>query len=561
MMKRVWWKEAVIYQVYPRSFMDSNGDGIGDLQGILSRLDYLKDLGIDVIWLSPVYQSPNDDNGYDISDYRAIMDEFGTMADFDELLAGIHARGMKLVMDLVVNHSSDEHPWFVESRKSKENPYRDYYIWQPGKDGREPNNWLSHFSGSAWQYDEATDEYYLHLFTKKQPDLNWDHEPVRQAVYDMMRWWLDKGIDGFRMDVINAIAKADGLPDAAPVDDRGYAWGGEYFLNQPRTHEFLQEMHEQVLSKYDIITVGETGGVTTADARLFAGVDRNELNMVFQFEHMGLDAVDGDKWQLKPWTLSDLKTVMSRWQYELEGEAWGSLYLTNHDQPRALSRFGNDTQYRVESAKMLVTFLHMMQGTPYVYQGEEIGMTNVAFDKIEDYRDVEIHNLWRDRVESGRASQDDIWHAIHVKGRDNARTPMQWDDSENAGFTTGTPWIHVNPNYRDINVKEAVADPNSIYHYYKKIIQLRKQNPIMVYGKYDLILRDHDEIYAYTRTNGDEVWLVVCNFFANQPEFQLPDGLQGDHATLIVSNYDDVAERGAVTRFALRPYECRVYAL
>ncbi len=561
-MKRAWWKEAVVYQIYPRSFMDSNGDGIGDLQGIISRLDYLKDLGIDVIWLSPIYQSPNDDNGYDISDYRAIMKEFGTMADFDEMLSEIHKRGMKLVMDLVVNHSSDEHPWFIESRKSKDNPYRDYYIWRPGKpDGREPNNWLSYFSGSAWQYDETTGEYYLHLFTKKQPDLNWEHTPVREAVYNMMKWWLDKGIDGFRMDVINAIAKAEGLPDAEPVDDRGYAWGGKYFLNQPHVHDILQEMNEKVLRHYDIMTVGETGFVTTEDARLFAGEDRHELNMVFQFEHMDLDAVDGDKWTLKPWSLADLKTVMSRWQYELEGTAWGSLYLTNHDQPRAVSRFGDDVNYREESAKMLVTFLQMMQGTPYIYQGEEIGMTNVAFDTIEDYRDVEIHNLWRDRVLSGRYNRDEVWHAIQVKGRDNARTPMQWDDTPNAGFTKGTPWIKVNPNYRKINAKQAVADPNSIYHYYKKMIQLRKNNPIMVYGKYDLILRDHDEIYAYTRTLDGEVWLVVCNFFANQPTFELPAELDGSKAKLVISNYDDVAAEGVIDSFTLRPYECRVYAL
>lgn len=561
-MKRTWWKEAVVYQIYPRSFMDSNGDGIGDLRGIISRLDYLRDLGIDVIWLSPIYESPNDDNGYDISDYRKIMNEFGTMADFEDMLSEIHARDMKLVMDLVVNHTSDEHPWFVESRKSRDNPYRNYYIWRPGKpNGREPNNWLSYFSGSAWQFDEATGEYYLHLFTQKQADLNWAYSPVRESVYDMMKWWLDKGIDGFRMDVINAIVKAEGLPDAKTEDERGYGWGGDYFLNQPRVHDYLREMHEKVLRHYDMMTVGETSFVTTKDARLFAGEDRNELNMVFQFEHMDMDSVNGDKWTPKPWVLADLKTIMSRWQYELQGVAWGSLYLTNHDQPRAVSRFGDDVHYRKESAKMLVTFLHMMQGTPYVYQGEEIGMTNVAFDTIEDYRDVEIQNLWRDRVLSGRYSRDEVWRAIQVKARDNARTPMQWDDSQNAGFTNGTPWIKVNPNYREINVAQAIADPNSIYHYYKKIIQLRKHHPIMVYGKYDLILRDDNEIYAYTRTLGEEVWLVVCNFSTNQPLFELRGEIDRNHGKLVISNYNDVEAEGPIASFPLRPYECRVYAL
>jgi oligo-1,6-glucosidase len=560
-VKRAWWKEAVVYQIYPRSFMDSNGDGIGDLKGITSKLDYLKQLGVDVVWLSPVYKSPNDDNGYDISDYRTIMDEFGTMEDFDEMLEAMHARGIKLVMDLVANHTSDEHPWFIESRKSKDNPYRDYYIWRPGKDGAEPNNWLSYFGGSAWQYDETTGEYYLHLFSKRQPDLNWENPKVRDEIYDMMTFWLDKGIDGFRMDVINAISKVEGLPDAPNPNGEKYVWGGQYFLNGPKVHDYLQEMHERVLSKYDIMTVGETGGVTTQDALLYAGEERRELNMVFQFEHTEkLDSGPGGKWDIRPWKLTDLKAIMSRWQYDLHGKAWNSLYLNNHDQPRSVSRWGDDKRYRVESAKMLATFLHMQQGTPFIYQGEEIGMTNVQFDSIEDYRDVEIHNLWQDRVVRGGQDPDVVMRAIHAKGRDNARTPMQWDDSENAGFTTGTPWIKVNPNYKEINVKNALADPQSIFYYYQSLIRLRHEHPVVVYGKYDLILEDHPEIYAFTRTLGDECWLVINNFFSGTPVFELPDHLPSEAPQLMISNYE-VPENDDIRRIQLRPYESRVYRL
>nr|WP_083485954.1 alpha-glucosidase [Alicyclobacillus ferrooxydans] len=559
-LDRKWWKEAVVYQIYPRSFMDSNGDGIGDLKGITSRLDYLKELGVDVVWLSPIYESPNDDNGYDISNYRDVMREFGTMEDFDEMLSEMHKRGIKLVMDLVVNHSSDEHPWFIESRKSKENPFRDYYIWRPGKDGSEPNNWVSFFSGSAWKYDEATDEYFLHLFSSKQPDLNWENPKVRNEVYDLMTFWLDKGIDGFRMDVINCISKVEGLPDATPAPGEKYAWGGEFFTNGPKVHEYIQEMNERVLSKYDIMTVGETGGVTPQDAQLYAGYNRDELNMVFQFEHTDVDSGPGGKWDLAPWKLSDLKVIMSRWQDELYGKAWNSLYLNNHDQPRSVSRFGDDKNYRVESAKMLATFLHLQQGTPYIYQGEELGMTNVAFPSIEDYRDVEIHNLWRERIVEGSGDADKLLHAIHVKGRDNARTPMQWDASANAGFTKGTPWIGMNPNYVDINAKAALEDPNSVFHYYQKLVDLRHNHLIMVYGKYDLILRDHPQIYAYTRTLGEEVWLVICNFYGDEAEFTLPTGLPETAVELIVSNYE-ARESLDVRRLSLRPYEALVYKL
>ncbi|RAK19150.1 oligo-1,6-glucosidase [Anoxybacillus vitaminiphilus] len=559
-MKKQWWKESVVYQIYPRSFKDSNGDGIGDIQGIISKLDYLKDLGIDVIWLSPVYKSPNDDNGYDISDYRDIMDEFGTMADWEELLAEIHKRGMKLMMDLVVNHTSDEHPWFIESRKSKDNPYRDYYIWRPGKEGKEPNNWESCFSGSAWEYDETTGEYYLHLFSKKQPDLNWENPKVRQEVYDMMKFWLDKGIDGFRMDVINFISKVPGLPDAPNPEGKKYVSGSRFFMNGPRIHEFLQEMNREVLSKYDVMTVGEMPGVTVEEAKLYTGEDRNEVNMVFQFEHVDLDSGPNGKWDLRPLKLRDLKESFTKWQKGLEGVGWNSLYLNNHDQPRMVSRFGNDQEYRVESAKMLATFLHMLQGTPYIYQGEEIGMTNVRFDSIDDYKDIETLNMYREKVMENDEDPQKVMEAIYAKGRDNARTPFQWDDSENAGFTTGTPWMKVNPNYKEINAKKAVEDPNSIYHYYRKLIQLRKQYPIVVYGSYDIILPEHEQIYAYTRTHKNEKLLVILNFSADQPIFELPKEITFTTKELLISNYDVNGEE-AIEIFTLKPYEARVYLL
>ncbi len=559
-MERAWWKEAVVYQIYPRSFYDSNGDGIGDIRGIIAKLDYLKELGVDVVWLSPVYKSPNDDNGYDISDYRDIMDEFGTMEDWEEMLEEMHKRGIKLVMDLVVNHTSDEHPWFIESRKSKDNPYRDYYIWRPGKDGKEPNNCESIFSGSAWEYDETTEEYYLHLFSKKQPDLNWENPKVRREVYDIMKFWLDKGVDGFRMDVINMISKTPGLPDGEPQEGKKYVSVSKYFMNGPRVHEFLQEMNREVLSKYDIMTVGETPGVTPREGILYTDPSRHELNMVFQFEHVDLDSGPGGKWDIRPWSLADLKKTMTKWQKELEGKGWNSLYLNNHDQPRAVSRFGDDGKYRVESAKMLATFLHMMQGTPYIYQGEEIGMTNVRFPSIEYYRDIETLNMYKERVEEYGEDPQKVMEKIYYKGRDNARTPMQWDDSENAGFTTGTPWIPVNPNYKEINVKEALADPNSVFHYYKKLIQLRKQHDIIVYGTYDLILEDDPYIYAYTRTLGNEKLIVITNFSEKTPVFRLPDDITYKTKELLISNYD-VDETEELKEIRLRPWEARVYKI
>jgi oligo-1,6-glucosidase len=559
-IKKTWWKETVVYQIYPRSFSDSNGDGIGDLRGIIQKLDYLQVLGISVVWLSPVYKSPNDDNGYDISDYQEIMQEFGTLADWEELLAGMHKRGIKLVMDLVVNHTSDEHPWFAESRKSKDNPYRDYYIWRPGKEGAEPNNWESFFSGSAWQYDATTDEYYLHLFSKKQPDLNWENPKVREEIFAMMHWWLGKGIDGFRMDVINMISKVPGLPDAPRLTNSPYQFGGQYFLHGPRLLEFLLEMKQKVLSKFDILTVGEAPGVTTEHAVQITQ-ETGPLNMMFQFEHVWLDKnPDGSKWDLKSLDLLDLKRVMTHWQKDLEDQGWNSLYLSNHDQPRALSRFGDDGRYRVESGKMLATFLHMLQGTPYVYQGEEIGMTNVKFETISDYRDIETLNMYREYGEEKGMDPQAVLAMIHARSRDNARTPVQWDETEHAGFTSGTPWIKINPNHTEINVRQALADPDSIFHYYQKLIRLRKENPIIVYGTYDLILEEHREIYAFTRTLDDDRLLVILNFTGNHSVFALPSSIFFSGQEPLISNYAvDPAED--IRRLTLRPYEARVHRL
>jgi oligo-1,6-glucosidase len=562
-MNKRWWKESVVYQIYPRSFKDSDGDGIGDLRGVIQKLDYLQQLGITVVWLSPVYKSPNDDNGYDISDYQDIMDEFGTMRDWEELLAGLHERGIKLVMDLVVNHTSDEHPWFVESRKSKDNPYRDFYIWRPGKDNAEPNNWGSAFSGSAWQFDETTNEYYLHMFSKKQPDLNWDNPTVRDEIYKMMTWWLDKGIDGFRMDVINMISKTPGLPDAPVTSEGRYQSPGSHVFHGPRLLEFLAEMKARVLSRYDVLTVGEMPGATAEHAIDITHEEEGHLNMLFQFEHVELDTNKESqlgKWDFTALDLLDLKRSMSHWQRELEQSGWNSLYLSNHDQPRALSRFGDDGRYRVESGKMLATFLHMLKGTPYIYQGEELGMTNVRFDSIDDYRDIEVLNMYKDFVEDRCLDPRIVMGMVYAKGRDNARTPVQWDASENAGFTTGTPWIKVNPNYLDINVEQALADSGSIFHYYRRLIELRREYPIIVYGSYELILHDHTEIYAFTRTLGEERLLVITNFGRNTPVFNCPDELVFGAKELLIGNYDanPIEDIGA---FTLRPYEACVYRL
>ena len=539
-MERQWWHSSVVYQIYPRSFKDSNGDGIGDINGIREKLDYLKELGIDVIWLSPVYKSPNDDKGYDISDYYDIMDEFGTMEDMDNLLKEANERGIKILMDLVVNHTSDEHKWFIEAKKSKDNEYRDYYIWRDSVDGNEPNDLGSTFSGSAWQYDETTGQYYLHLFSKKQPDLNWENGKVRNEVYKMMNFWVDKGIGGFRMDVIDLIGK---VPDEMITG------------NGPKLHEYLQEMNKAALEGKDLLTVGETWGATPDVAKLYSNPERKELSMVFQFEHIGLDQIEGkEKWDVKSLELLDLKKVLSKWQTELEGQGWNSLFWNNHDLPRIVSRWGNDKEYRIESAKMLATLLHGMKGTPYIYQGEELGMTNVRFDDINDYNDIESLNMYKDRLSKGY-SHNEIMESIYAKGRDNARTPMQWDDSENAGFTTGTPWLAVNKNYDKINAKQCLQDENSIFNHYKKLIDIRKNNDTIIYGDYKLLCEDDENIFAYVRElNGDKI-LVVCNFYDKDVEFKF----EGDfnYSKVLLSNYNDSSKM--IEKLKLRPYEAVMY--
>ena len=553
-MEKRWWKESVVYQIYPRSFCDSNGDGIGDLNGITGKLDYLKELGIDVIWLSPVYKSPNDDNGYDISDYQAIMDEFGTMEDFDRMLATAHEKGIKIMMDLVVNHTSDEHKWFIESRKSTDNPYRDYYIWRPAKeDGSLPNNWGSCFSGPAWEYDKTTDMYFLHLFSKKQPDLNWDNPAVRQDVFDMMNWWLKKGVDGFRMDVISLISKEPGLPDKEPGIN-GYATFN-VSANGPHVHEYLQEMRQKALNNADTITVGECSGVTLEEAKKYARSDEKELNMVFQFEHMDVDSDEkAGKWTTRKMDLRDLKKILTRWQKGLQDIAWNSLYWENHDQPRSVSRFGNDSdEYREISAKMLATCIHMMQGTPYVYQGEELGMTNCPFNTLDNFRDLESINAFHELTEQGKMTEEDMMAAIGYKGRDNARSPMQWDDSAYAGFSTATPWIMVNPNYTKINARDQVNREDSVFKYYQKLIKLRHESELIVYGTYDLILDDDKDIYAYIRTLGDEKLIVYCNFSENTRKVEIPEEFV--NKKVLISNYSDAKANQKIT---LRPYEAIV---
>ncbi len=550
-MERKWWKEAVVYQIYPRSFKDSNGDGIGDLRGVIEKLDYLKELGVDVVWMSPFYKSPNDDNGYDISDYRDIMDEFGTLDDFREMLDGMHKRGIKLVIDLVTNHSSDEHKWFQESRKSKDNPYRDYYYWRDGKDGKEPNNWISCFSGPAWEYDETTGQYYLHLFSKKQPDLNWENPKVRNEVYDMMKYWLDMGCDGFRMDVVSYYSKVPGLPDSKTRGSQ------ENFLDGPRMHEFLQEMNREVLSKYDIMTVGETPDVSVEQACRYAGNDGKELNMVFQFEQNLLD-YDTGKFTHRAVPLTELKACFSKWQTALEGKAWNSLYWTNHDQPRTVSRRGNDTIYRVESQKMLYTMLMTMQGTPYIYQGEEIGMTNTVFDSIDEYDDVEIKNYWKETVIDGGADPVKTLENIQYHARDNARTPIQWDDSENAGFTTGKPWLKINPNYKEINVKSALADENSIFRYMQKLIRFRKENLIAVYGDFKEYEPENESLYIYERNLDGQKLFVILNFTDKEIPFTLPEGFVAANAKQVLSNYN---KEEPLTDKIMLPYEAAVWMI
>lgn len=557
-MEKTWWKESVVYQIYPRSFCDSNGDGIGDLNGITEKMDYLKELGIDVIWLSPVYESPNDDNGYDISNYQGIMKEFGTMEDFDRMLAAAHERGIRIVMDLVVNHTSDEHPWFAESRSSKDNPYRDYYIWKDAVNGHEPNNWGSCFGGSAWKYDEATDMYFLHMFSKKQPDLNWENEKVRREVFDMMNWWCQKGIDGFRMDVISMISKDPAFPDGV-LKETGYGDYSPYVCNGPRVHEYLQEMNREVLSRYDLLTVGECAGVTVEEAKRYANLDGTELNMVFQFEHMDLDGGETFKWNERKIDLVELKATLSKWQRELYGKAWNSLYWCNHDQPRIVSRLGNDSDiYRERSAKMLATCLHMMQGTPYIYQGEELGMTNVPFPSLDDFRDIESINAYHEYTESGQIAPDDMMRYLHCKSRDNARTPMQWSNRPGAGFTDGTPWIMINPNYPQINAEEQTAREDSVFRYYQKLIRLRKSHEVIVYGSYELLLPDDPDLYVYTREYDGEKLLVICNFRDGARDFCLPKGWEPEQMEVLIGN---CSRTTAEKSMKLMPYEAVVFRI
>lgn len=566
-----WWQEPVVYQIYPRSFNDSNGDGIGDLLGITEKIPYLAKLGVDVIWLSPIYKSPNDDNGYDISDYRDIMDEFGTMADFDELLETAHAAGIKIMMDLVVNHTSDEHEWFVQAKSSRENPYRNYYIWKDPagftEDGTPipPNNWVAAFSPSVWEWEPATEQFYLHLFSTKQPDLNWENPVVRNEVYDLMRFWLDKGVDGFRMDVINLISKDPAYPDDPQVAAGGGTDSITMAANGPRVHEYLAEMNREVLSHYPVITVGEAPGVTTADGLLYTGFDRGELQTLFQFEHMGVDANPNPalgKWNDQRFDLRDLKRILTKWQVDLAGKGWNANYWNNHDQPRAVSRFGNDSaEYRVVSAKMLGTVLHGMAGTPYIYQGEELGMTNVFFTDLADYNDLEIHDHYAKLVGSGVVDHDTMLRYISASGRDNARTPMQWTSGEQAGFTSGSPWLKLNPRYTEINAEEALADERSVFYHYRDLITLRHAHPIMVNGAYELIdsaevpATEDAEVYAYLRQGTGptehQTLLVVANFTDSvlTRTFTEPHGTR----TLISSNYTDDA--GAT----LRPYEAKIY--
>ncbi|ASF41017.1 alpha-glucosidase [Halobacillus halophilus] len=551
-MERVWWKEAVGYQVYPRSFQDSNGDGIGDIQGMIERLDYLKDLGIDFIWICPMYKSPKDDNGYDISDYKDILEEFGTMDDFDQLLKEVHKRDMKLIIDLVLNHTSDEHPWFVESRKSKNNPKRDWYIWRDPKDGKEPNNWESIFEGSAWEYDEASGQYYLHVFSTKQPDLNWENEEVREELYDTVNWWLEKGIDGFRIDAISHIKKRPDLPDMPNPEGEEYVSSFDMHMNQEGIHEFLEEFKNKTYANYDVMTVGEANGVSAEEANLWVG-ENGKMDMVFQFEHLDLWNKDGDD----KLDVVGLKKALTRWQKALEDDGWNALFIENHDKARVVSTWGDDEQYWKESATSFGTMYFLMQGTPFIYQGQEIGMTNVAFPSLEDYDDVAAKNLYKKKKAQG-ASHKEIMEILWSTSRDNSRTPMQWNDQPKAGFTSGTPWIKINPNYKEINVKDQLGRSDSVLNYYKQMISLKKQYPLFTYGIYDLLLEEDTQIYAYTRILENKVALIITNLTSDEADFESNYSLSSDH--LILSNYDTESHED-ITSFTLRPFEARVYIM
>lgn len=545
-----WWKEAVAYQIYPRSFMDSNGDGIGDLNGITSKLDYLQELGIDVIWICPMYKSPNDDNGYDISDYQAIMDEFGTMADFDRLLEEVHRRGMRLIIDLVVNHTSDEHPWFIESRSSKDNPKRDWYIWRDGKNGAEPNNWESIFKGSAWKKDEHTGQYFLHLFSARQPDLNWDNRQMRGAIYDMMRWWLDKGIDGFRIDAICHMKKEPTLADAPNPQKLRYVPAFASHLNYDGLFDYVDEICKQVFHHYDIMTVGEVNGASPEQAEEWVGEQRERLNMIFQFEHVRLwETTSPDKLDLDA-----LRKIFTRWQHALENRGWNALYVENHDVPRVISKWGDSGQYWRESATAIAAMYFLMQGTPFIYQGQEIGMTNTHFASLDDFNDVSAHNYAAELRQQGVAEADILTFLSSI-GRDNSRTPMQWDSSPHAGFSNTTPWLKVNPNYKQINVARQQQEPDSVLNFYRALIRLRKSEPTLIYGRYQLLMAAHPQIYAYTRTLNKTQMLILCNLSAEEAacESQI---MPAEGQAPLLSNYPSVTDQ-----LLLRPYEARVYRL
>ncbi|WP_410765151.1 alpha-glucosidase [Haloferax sp. DFSO60] len=573
---RTWWKEAVVYQVYPRSFNDSDGDGLGDIPGIIEKVDYLDDLGVDCLWLNPVYDSPGVDNGYDIADYRSILDEFGTMDDWETLRDELHKRDIKLIMDLVVNHTSDEHTWFLNSQSSGDSDFREYYWWREGRDPEEtdldpedydtpddvnevpPNDWQSFFGGPAWSYDEDSGEWYLHIFDERMPDLNWETEAVRDEVFEMMEWWFDKGIDGFRMDVINLISKPDGLPNSD--DPEAIVRGAGQFVNGPRVHDYLEELHDRVLDE-EAMTVGEMAELSVEEARQYTGRDGDGMSMVFTFDHMRLDMTDAGRWSYREWSPQELKETMTHWQEGLADEGWNSLFLNNHDEPRQVSRFGDDEYYRRESAKMLATLLHTLRGTPYIYQGEELGMTNYPFDSLEEVRDVDTIKNVRAARKSGRIDDADVMDLVRYRTRDNARTPMQWNDSTHAGFTESeaTPWMPVNPNKDDINAKDARDDPESIWHYYRDLISLRKERDVLVYGDYDLRLEDHENLWVYTRTLEEDSLLVVLNFAGEETRFDPPSDLRGEAADLLISNYE--SDIVSVETTVLRPWEARVYDL
>ncbi len=552
-MSTAWWKKSVVYQIYPKSFYDTTGNGTGDLQGIIKKLDYLKKLGVDVLWLTPIYQSPQRDNGYDISDYYRIDEKYGTMQDFEQLLVEAHKRGLKIIMDLVINHTSTEHEWFKQARSSKDNPYRDFYIWRDGKNGEPPTNWKSKFGGSAWEYDETTDQYYLHLFDVTQADLNWENKKVREALYEMMHFWLNKGVDGFRLDVINLISKDQQFPQ----DDSD---GRKFYTDGPRIHEFLHEMNTQVFSKYDLLTVGEMSSTSIDNCIMYTNPEREELNMTFSFHHLKVDYPNGDKWTKAPFDFHALKKILSEWQTEMnKGGGWNALFWCNHDQPRVVSRFGDDTNYHKQAAKMLATTIHMMQGTPYIYQGEEFGMTNPNFTSIEQYRDVESINIFEMKKNQG-INETEILEILQQKSRDNSRTPVQWNARHNAGFSNGTPWIDIAPNFREINAEKAINDPDSIFYHYQKLIQLRKEYDIITEGNFTPILQTDDEVFAFVRTFGREKLVVINNFYGNNKKLVLPDlNLDDFQSEMLLSNYED--SMPFASELSLRPYESIVYHL